>query len=100
MVSLPELFKITEQLQQNCIVQLKKHFRGRLSPLLCGIFSLGTLPPLESRKGRGSWIYALPPSKTEVEGSRMQPLIHALEGLYTAIAVTSQTPQGFWSMMP
>lgn len=60
---------------------------------------MGTLPPLEGRNGRGPWIYALHLSKTDVEGSRMQPLIHALEGLYTATAVTSQTPQGFWSMM-
>lgn len=91
---------MTEQLQQNFIVQLKQRFRGRLSPLLCGIFSLGTQPPLKGRNRRGPSIYTLPPSKTEVEGSRMQPIIHAVEGVYTARAVTSQALQGFWSVMP
>lgn len=75
-------------------------FRGRLLPLLCGIFCLGTLPPLKGRNGRAPWICALLPSKSEVEGSRMQPLTYTQEGLYTPTAVTSQTPRGFWSMMP
>jgi len=96
MLPLSELFKMTEQLQQNCIAQRKQHFRERLSPLLCGVFSLGMLQPVEVL----GFTHLLLPKFGGRGGSRTHPLIYAPEGLYTATTVTSQTPQGFWCVMP
>lgn len=62
-----------------------------------GFFFSGTAATI---KGQILGFNTLPPSKTEVEKSKIQPLIHALIGHYAATSVNSQTLQGCWSVMP